>query len=71
MDHSTSTTAGTIGGTILSVIAIPSTTIITTIVVACIGATVSFFMSIILKKLWNYINKKKDDVVCKDPDCKK
>ena len=47
-----STAAGTIGGTLLTVVAIPASTIITTMVIAAIGATVSFFVSLILKKLW-------------------
>jgi len=56
MDNSTA--AGTIGGTILSVVAIPSNTIITTIAIAAIGATVSFFVSLILKKIFININEK-------------
>ena len=56
MDNSTA--AGTIGGTILSVVAIPSNTIITTMAIAAIGATVSFFVSLILKKIFININEK-------------
>ena len=53
------TAAGTIGGTILSVVAIPTQTIFTTIVVAIIGATVSFLTSLVLKELYKHITKKK------------
>ena len=50
MDNSTA--AGTAGGTILSIVAIPSSTIISTILIAVIGATVSFFVSLLLKKIF-------------------
>jgi hypothetical protein len=55
-----STAAGTIGGTLLSIVAIPSSTVITTVIIACIGATVSFFMSILLKAVWLYFTKNKE-----------
>lgn len=55
-----STAAGTVGGTLLSIVAIPSSTMITTVVVACVGATVSFFMSLLLKNAWLYFIKKRE-----------
>lgn len=51
---------GTLGGTILSITAIPNTTtIISTIILAIIGTSVSFFTTVGIKYLWNkYIKKK-------------
>lgn len=49
----------TVGGTLLSITAIPSSaTILTTIILAAIGAITSFFVSVILKKLWYKYNPK-------------
>lgn len=45
------TTAGTIGGTLLALIAIPMSTIYTTIFLAILGATVSYGTSLFLKWL--------------------
>ena len=47
-----STAFGTAGGTLLTVVAMPSTTnILATIILACIGAITSFFISLLLKYL--------------------
>jgi purine-cytosine permease-like protein len=61
--HNTATTAiSTLGGTLLAVIAIPATTFLTTIIIASVGATTSFVVTILLKLLYNRIfNKKKND----------
>jgi F0F1-type ATP synthase membrane subunit a len=61
MQHLTSndsTVIGTAGGTFLALFAIPTSTVIATIVLAIIGATTSFIVSILLKELYNYIKKK-------------
>lgn len=53
--HSThgGATAGTVGGTLVTVIAnIQSADVIHTAVLATIGATVSFVISVVLKKVW-------------------
>lgn len=55
--HHDSTAAGTIGGTLLTIVAVNSSTIATTVIAACIGATVSFFVSLFLKKMWMYFTK--------------
>lgn len=49
--------AGTIGGTLLAV-GINPTNLASTVIIAATGATVSFFMTIILKKFWAWITKK-------------
>ena len=57
MHTNNDTIIGTIGGTLLSIIAIPTQTIVTTIIVAVIGATVSFFTSLILKEIYKRFKK--------------
>jgi hypothetical protein len=57
MPHSTP--ISTIGGTILALITIPSTTIVSTIIIASIGAITSFFVSLALRKIWNKVTKQK------------
>ena len=57
MPHSTTIT--TLGGTLLTVITISGSTIISTIIIATIGAITSFFVGIILKKL--FTSKKKHE----------
>lgn len=55
-DHTT--VAGTAGGTLLSIWAIPTQTIVATIALAAIGAIVSFGVSLLLKELVKYFKKK-------------
>lgn len=57
MPHST--TISTIGGTLLTLVTVTTSTIITTVIVAAIGAITSFFVSLMLKKIYNYITKKR------------
>ena len=45
----------TIGGTLLSLTGIESTEVMKTVVLAAIGATVSFLVSLALKKVFHYI----------------
>ena len=52
-----STAIGTAGGTLLSVLAIPNSTILATVVLAAIGAVTSFFVSVFVKWLWKKITK--------------
>ncbi len=60
MPHTTA--VGTISGTILSVVAIDAHTFISTILVACLGATASFlFTNLVLKRIYKYFSKKKDN----------
>lgn len=56
MQHSTA--IGTAGGTLLAIITINANTIISTAIVAAVGATVSFFTSLLLKWLIQKFNKK-------------
>lgn len=49
-------TFGTISGGLLTVFAIPFENILSTIVLGAIGATVSFFVTLVLK--WAFRNKK-------------
>ena len=61
MQHLTSndsTVIGTAGGTLLALFAIPASSIVTTIVLAIIGATTSFVVSLLLKEAYMYIKKK-------------
>ena len=52
--------AGTIGGTLLSIFSnIPTTDYLRTAVLAALGAIVSFIVSILLKKLLQWIRKKR------------
>lgn len=59
MEHST--TISTIGGTLLSIITISSTTVVSTIIVAAIGAITSFFVSLACKRIYNYFKHKKGE----------
>lgn len=45
----------TLGGTLLSLTGIESTEVVKTAVLAAIGATVSFVVSLALKKVFHYI----------------
>lgn len=56
-----STIEGTIGGTVLALIAIPSQTVTTTILCAAIGAIVSFIISSLLKETVLYFKRKKTE----------
>lgn len=57
MQHN-DTIIGTIGGTLLAVVTVNSSTFITTVVVAVIGSTTSFFVSLFLKWAWKKYVKK-------------
>ena len=46
------TTIGTVSGTALALVAIPTQTILATIICAVIGATTSFLVTMGLKTLW-------------------
>ena len=50
--------AGTTGGTLLAIWGITANAIIATIVLAAIGAAVSFGVSLLLKELVKYLRKK-------------
>ena len=61
MQHLTSndsTVIGTAGGTLLAVFSIPTSTIVATVVLAIIGATTSFVVSILLKEVYLYFKNK-------------
>jgi len=61
MQHSMSndtTIAGTVGGTLLTILTMPVQSIFHTIGYATIAATTSFFVSLILKEAYYYIAKK-------------
>jgi uncharacterized membrane protein YgaE (UPF0421/DUF939 family) len=61
MHHVTSndsTVIGTAGGTLLALFAIPASSIITTVILAIIGATTSFVVSILLKEVYLYFKNK-------------
>jgi len=62
MQHHDSTTAiGTVTGTVFTVAAtIDSHDYLKTVILALIGATVSFTVSMILKWIWNFLQKKKE-----------
>jgi len=51
--------AGTIGGTILAFMSIPFTSMVTTIVLAILGSTVSYFTSMLLKHLVSRYKEKR------------
>lgn len=54
-----STTFGTLGGTVLTLITLPpSANVSMTIILATIGALTSFGVSLLLKALWKYITVK-------------
>ncbi len=58
MENNIGTKAGTVGGTLLTIFYnIRSTDILKTIVLATIGAVVSFIVSLILKKLFKQSKK--------------
>lgn len=48
---------GTVGGTTLTIVSIPPQSIVTTIILATLGAVVSFMVSYVMKKLFNYFKK--------------
>ncbi len=52
------TKIGTLGGTLLSIITVNTTDVANTIAVAAIGAITSFFVSLLIKKLWEKLTKK-------------
>jgi len=61
MQHLTSndsTVIGTAGGTLLAVFSIPTSTIVATVILAIIGATTSFVVSILLKEVYLYFKNK-------------
>ena len=61
MQHLTSndsTVIGTAGGTLLAVFSIPTSTIVATVILAIIGATTSFVISILLKEVYLYFKNK-------------
>lgn len=62
MQHHDSTTAiGTVTGTVFTVAAtIDSHDYMKTVILAIIGATVSFTVSMILKWIWNFLRRKKE-----------
>ena len=54
--------AGTIGGTLLSIVSnIPTTDYLRTAVLAAVGAVVSFIVSMLMRKLLKWIKKKRGD----------
>ena len=59
MEHNTSmtphTTSAMIGGFLFTLISIPITNLITTIVLAILGTLTSFFTSILLKRFWKWV----------------
>jgi hypothetical protein len=58
--HTDDTIAGTIGGTLIAILALPFTTIASTVILGIIGATASFLTSMLLKYLVErYKNRKK------------
>ena len=62
MQHHDSTTAiGTVTGTVFTVAAtIDSHDYLKTVILAIIGATVSFTVSMLLKWIWNFLQRKKE-----------
>ncbi|MEY3437443.1 MAG: hypothetical protein RL265_28 [Bacteroidota bacterium] len=62
MQHHDSTTAiGTVTGTVFTVAAtIDSHDYMKTVILAIIGATVSFTVSMLLKWIWNFLQRKKE-----------
>jgi uncharacterized membrane protein YgaE (UPF0421/DUF939 family) len=62
MQHHDSTTAiGTVTGTVFTVAAtIDSHDYMKTVILAIIGATVSFTVSMMLKWIWNFLQRKKE-----------
>jgi len=62
MQHHDSTTAiGTVTGTVFIVAAtIDSHDYMKTVILAIIGATVSFTVSIMLKWIWNFLQRKRE-----------
>ena len=62
MQHHDSTTAiGTLTGTVFTVAAtIDSHDYMKTVILAIIGATVSFTESMMLKWIWNFLQRKKE-----------
>jgi hypothetical protein len=50
--HNGDVVAGTVGGTLLTIFAIPAANIVETIILAALGALVSFFTSYLLKTIF-------------------
>lgn len=59
MHSSNDKVVGTIGGTVLAFMSIPFTSIVTTIILAIIGTTVSYFTSMFYKHLIDCYKKRK------------
>lgn len=61
-NHAGGTIAGTIGGTIVAVSAIQTENIVNTMILAAIGATTSFLVTIGVKYVWyKWISPEKKD----------
>jgi len=59
--HDSTTAIGTVTGTVFTVAAtIDSHDYLKTVILAIIGATVSFTVSMILKWIWNFLQRKKE-----------
>lgn len=59
--HEHTTALGTVTGTVFTVAAtIDSHDYLKTVILAIIGATVSFTVSMILKWIWNFLQRKKE-----------
>ena len=59
--HEHTTALGTLTGTVFTVAAtIDSHDYLKTVILAIIGATVSFTVSMILKWIWNFLQRKKE-----------
>lgn len=54
----TTTVAGTVTGTVFTIAAnIDSHDYAKTVILACVGAVVSFIVSLILKRIWKYLSE--------------
>ncbi len=58
MTHHSEEVAGTVGGTLLAVLTVSSEDMLHTIILASLGAIVSFVVSMLAKKLYNYVLNK-------------
>ena len=59
--HDSTTAIGTVTGTVFTVAAtIDSHDYMKTVILAIIGATVSFTVSMMLKWIWNFLQRKKE-----------
>jgi ABC-type Fe3+ transport system permease subunit len=59
MNASNDKLVGTIGGSVLAFMSIPFTSILTTMVLAIVGSTVSYFTSMLLKYLVHRYKERK------------